>query len=97
SASRCARVSFDKHTDTEPIETTIGRANTLMGNGHFSPFEHVARPFDSIEWESVRIRQDEELARAAMTGEKTVGLDAMNFEGNFRGWVQFRKEIVHEK
>lgn len=69
-ASRCARVSFDKHTDSESIESTILRANRLMTSvpAHLSPFEHVALPARSYR----------------------------HFFGNFRGWVQMRKEIPNE-
>lgn len=80
SASRCARVSFDKHTDDEPISNTIARADKLMNSvpAHLSPFEHVARPADPS--------QDAH-------GDDGVG---MEFYGNFRGWVQMRKEIPNE-
>jgi len=43
SAGRCARVSYDRD-DYETQEQSIKRAQMLMGNGHFSPFEHVATP-----------------------------------------------------
>ena len=76
SASRCARVSYDTQHDNEPLAKTLERAETLKGNGHLSPFEHVARPMGKP------------------------GLGHMRpeyaFVGNFRGWVQFRKEIPHE-
>lgn len=49
SAGRCARVSYDTHENFEPIEKSIERAKILMGNGHFSPFEHVARPAGGSE------------------------------------------------
>ena len=83
SASRCARVSFDKHTDTEPIKKTIERAKILMGNGHFSPFEHVARPMEHGGTDN-QYDPNYELGPARA------------FAGNFRGWVQMRKEIPHE-
>lgn len=44
SAGRCARVSFDTHENDEPTERSFNRAQMLEGNGHLSPFEHVARP-----------------------------------------------------
>lgn len=70
SASRCARVSFDKHTESEEIEATLERARRLMTSvpAHLSPFEHVARPSDASPL----------------------------FCGNFRGWIQMRKEIANE-
>jgi thymidylate synthase ThyX len=82
SASRCARVSFDKHTDTEPIENTIARAEKLMNSvpAHLSPFEHVATPLTPELW--------------AVEGGSNEFFNA--FVGNFRGWLQMRKEIAHE-
>ena len=84
SASRCARVSFDKHTDDEPLAATIDRAQRLRESGHFSPFEHVARPVDD---------------HGAAGGVPDYGMwnvEWTDFVGNFRGWVQMRKEIPHE-
>lgn len=83
SASRCARVSFDRYDD-EPYEATIKRAEMLMGNGHFSPFEHVARPIDP----------DNDLGKYGYMSELYPGDD--HFAGNFRGWIQMRKEIPNE-
>ena len=74
SASRCARVSYDRQHDEEDFEVTITRANRLRDSGHLSPFEHVARPMVN---DGTHHPEDE-------------------FEGNFRGWVQMRKEIPYE-
>jgi hypothetical protein len=49
SASRCARVSFDKHTDEEPLQATLDRAERLATSGHWSPFEHQATPAASAD------------------------------------------------
>lgn len=43
SASRCARVSYDRHHDDEPIDTTLQRASGLITNFHLSPLGHPAR------------------------------------------------------
>lgn len=77
SAGRVARVSYDTHDNFETRQKSYERAEILMGNGHFSPFEHVARPM----------------------GEPSLGhlRPEYAFMGNFRGWVQFRKEIPHEE
>jgi hypothetical protein len=98
SASRCARVSFDKHLDEEPRENTLARADKLFRSvpAHLSPAEHVARPFTEVEYAIMRSRQSEEERRARNVGEEPVGLDEMEFVGNFRGWVQYRKEIPNE-
>jgi hypothetical protein len=42
SAGRCARVSFDTHHKFEPQETSIGRAEGLTNDAHWSPTEHQA-------------------------------------------------------
>lgn len=44
SAGRCARVSFDKHGEYEPIADSHARARKLKESGHLSPFEHPATP-----------------------------------------------------
>lgn len=44
SAGRCARVSYDKHSLSEPIASSLSRAEILMKNGHWSPVEHIATP-----------------------------------------------------
>jgi thymidylate synthase ThyX len=83
SASRCARVSFDKHTEFETINNTLERAQRLIDSGHLSPFEHVARPME---------RED----TGKVIGECSVAIAHLDFCGNFRGWVQMRKEIANE-
>lgn len=44
SASRCARVSYDKQHDSEDAAKSLVRHDRLMSSGHLSPFEHVATP-----------------------------------------------------
>lgn len=44
SAARCAQVSYDKHNSARDVEKDLTRARMLWGNGHWSPFEHVATP-----------------------------------------------------
>ena len=44
SARRCARVSYDQHTEEESLKRSYGKAVELRDAGHLSPFEHVARP-----------------------------------------------------
>jgi thymidylate synthase ThyX len=44
SAGRCARVSFDRQGETEPVEDSLARAERLADSGHLSPFEHPATP-----------------------------------------------------
>jgi len=98
SAGRCARVSYDTHENFETHDASIGRAEILMGNGHWSPFEHVARPWTYDEAEQRAQVKDTYIAECQMQGVLFYPhkLDQFNFEGNFRGWKQMRKEIPHE-
>lgn len=43
STGRCARVSYLTHHGTRDISADIGLHNDLLGNGHWSPFEHPAQ------------------------------------------------------
>ena len=62
SVARCARVSYARHDGkVSMIEEDIKLHDRLLKGGHFSPFEHIARPsngrcanFDG--WESYRHR-----------------------------------------
>jgi thymidylate synthase ThyX len=42
SASRCARSSYERQHDEEPLTRTIERADSLAKSGHLSPWEHPA-------------------------------------------------------
>jgi thymidylate synthase ThyX len=73
SSGRCARSSYLMHnTGKRDIGKDIGLHDSLLGNGHMSPFEHVARPMTDAEYA------------------------ASPYQGNFRGWHQYRKDIPHE-
>ena len=62
SVARCARVSYARHDGKESdVQADIKLHNRLLESGHFSPFEHIARPalgrcanFDG--WRSYRNR-----------------------------------------
>lgn len=43
SAGRCARVSFETHTQWEDPAASLERASRLSRMGHWSPFEHPAQ------------------------------------------------------
>jgi thymidylate synthase ThyX len=79
---RCARVSYLTHDGKREPLADMELADSLLKNGHWSPFEHVARPMTAQEKQWWRVKRDE-------------GQD-MPFCGNFRGWVQMRKEIPGE-
>lgn len=44
SAARCARVSYLNHEGQLDLQKDLGLADRLVTEGHWSPFEHVARP-----------------------------------------------------
>lgn len=98
SASRCARVSFDKHTDTEPREDTHAREKRLEGNGHVSPLEHPARPFTDSEWDLVRAAQGAiDLVPFRVDKEiREIMHRQLEYVGNLNGWVQLRKLVRGE-
>lgn len=54
SVARCAAVSYDRHLDRD-VDKEMTRYDLLAGNGHFSPFEHAARPNgDGATWANFR-------------------------------------------
>lgn len=46
SVGRCARVSYLTHDGKRDPQADIDLHDSLLKNGHLSPFEHVARPLD---------------------------------------------------
>lgn len=107
---RLAKISFDNLNKPEDIEISIAKTGELVSFGHFSPTEHVARPMsfedlmDGSPVQSKILVPASEISRAIHSG---MGNDpdmsfvecvntAQCWAGNFRGWVQFRKEISGE-
>lgn len=86
SVARCARVSYLTHDGMRDPAKDVELHDSLLANGHMSPFEHAARPLNRT-WE------DSEL----LNGTHPTEIDCANtFVGNFRGWVQYRKTIAGE-
>lgn len=85
SAGRCARVSFDTHENFEQSNVSYQRAEKLMTSGHFSPFEHPARP---------ATRSD--VHQLGFDGNDPYQTADNHFFANFRGWVQLRGTIPNE-
>lgn len=62
SVARCARVSYARHDGKEnDTSVDVELHNRLLKGGHFSPFEHVARPCEGRHanfngWQSYRNR-----------------------------------------
>lgn len=105
SAGRCARVSYDKHRESEPWDASVARAKKLLSGGHMSPFECVARPLTDLD---LNIERGSLLKKVLIPGDLAYEA-AMNPHtgwsdedlsriqcGNFNGWVQLRKTIPNE-
>lgn len=85
SAARCARVSYLRH-DTfrdsyEGVRDDYALAKRLASAGHYSPFEHVARP----------LPHDQRKLLSKLLPSGSEDGDAFNISGNYRGWIQLRK------
>lgn len=99
---RLARVSFDKHTDSEEFSISLHKAGELKMSRHYSPFEHIARP---MEIEDIKDPQNgimvptvlvwELLNGDADPTEHPVPLSEM-WSGNLRGFIQYRKLIEEQ-
>ena len=88
---RCAAVSYERHLVTGAEEKDAARYDTLLSNGHMSPFEHACRPMDPTELDL--FAQPEcvwDGSRFLRTGK------VRHFLGNVEGWVQQRKMIPGE-
>lgn len=86
SAARCARVSYLTHDGKRDLSEDLKLYDRLVGPGHMSPLEHPARPMTEEEIECLR------------SVGSVLGKDPRDvpFVGNFKGWVQHRKEIPYE-
>jgi thymidylate synthase ThyX len=82
SVGRCARVSYLTHDGVRDPRADVELCERLLASGHMSPFEHVARPMTFEDLSS-----DEKAREVSLRGK---------FRGNFRGWVQYRKQIPNE-
>lgn len=97
SAARCARVSYLTHDGKRDPLADEALANFLMGNGHLSPFEHVARPFGRAEWTIINelretmARFDHDTHPFGQYLRKQI-----EYRGNLRGWWFLRADIPNE-
>jgi thymidylate synthase ThyX len=100
SAGRCARVSYLTHDGRRDLSADVKLHDMLVGAGHMSPLEHMARPFSPDEWEDVVLMQELLRARATARGDNPVLVQARlrqtEYLGNLRGWVQYRKLVPGE-
>ena len=93
--ARCARVSYLNFEGKDDYESDIKLYDILKASGHYSPFEHCARAMSTHEFQNniqgkIELEHDEK-------GEDIVSLyidsSSYGWSGNFRGFVQLRKEI----
>lgn len=100
STARCARVSYLTHAGQRDLVQDLALYYRLVGSGHMSPCEHPARPMTGAELLLIRNVQDkaERLAKTILgTSAPRWLTEQMEFAGNFRGWVQHRKELPYEE
>lgn len=86
SVGRCARISYLNHNGVRDVAEDIALHDRMMEHGHMSPYEHVARP----------MREKELQCGDAVWQPNTGWKQLAPFNGNFKGWVQYRKEIQGE-
>lgn len=108
SVGRCARVSYLTHDGKRDIQKDIELFRRLAESGHWSPFEHVARPFSQNQviqigglLEYFYLQNLELVSEGEMTHEElqeeTKNLEnKLWFNGNLRGWNQVRKLFPQE-
>lgn len=93
SVGRCARVSYLTHYGVRDPQADINLCDGLLSDFHLSPFEHVARPMTELEAQTIYATKSAE-KKARKSGQD---LSSLSFAGNFCGWIQMRKEILHEE
>lgn len=100
SARRVARVSYDKHTDAEPLPISLEKGVQLENSHHYSPMEHQVRPLTHLDLKSPTVSH---LLHAPMdlfrdhrtVVHKNLPLNRI-WAGNLRGVLQFRKLLPYE-
>ena len=88
--ARCARVSYLNFEGKDDYEADIKLYDILKSSGHYSPFEHCARAMtedEMLQW--IRfVPQRKNGKNLKYLHERQEG-----WSGNFRGFVQLRKDI----
>ena len=101
---RLARVSFDKHTDSEEFSISIGKGGELIASRHYSPFEHMARPVTRSDMEDPDLRKHlmvtlDDIYQSYFGDSGTWAdddnppIESRVWSGNLRGFIQYRKLI----
>lgn len=101
SGARTAATSYNRQHNRNP-ESEFKRYDDLVTKVHMSPLEHQATPFSGAEAD-IRKQAGEyadSLIAAADPSEFLVPgftlQESIQFQGNFRGWTQHRKQIPFE-
>jgi len=81
--ARCARVSYLNFEGKDDYEADLKLFKVLSESGHYSPFEHVARAMNEIEYEAYTHTYLKD-------GKKVVD---KGWCRNFRGFIQLRNDI----
>ncbi|OYX43475.1 hypothetical protein B7Y94_01390 [Candidatus Saccharibacteria bacterium 32-49-12] len=99
STSRCAAVSYLRQDRKDP-EKDRRRYDKLRQSGHWSPFEHQAKPMSLAEWQA---RQNLILDATARDMLFTIDDDiisdiqqSLEKSANYRGWVSQRRHIERQ-
>lgn len=97
STGRCARTSYLTHHGIRDTSADIGLHDSLKGDGHMSPFEHIARPFSPDEWETTwEIKAEISKTLQLPRHIRDEMIRQADYRGNFRRWHQYRKDIPNE-
>lgn len=97
STGRCARTSYLTHHGIRDTSADIGLHDGLKGDGHMSPFEHIARPFSQDEKETIwEIKAEISKTLQLPRHIRHEMIRQAEYRGNFRGWHQYRKDIPGE-
>lgn len=96
-ARQLARVSFDTHTQYESVDVAVSKSHDLSSSAHFSPFEHIARPLAYIDtFNKMSEIADKIVMPVSCLGDTLRNSMDKMWCGNFRGWIQMRKEFKNE-
>jgi hypothetical protein len=90
--ARCARVSYLNFEGKDDYEADIKLYDRLKDMGHMSPFEHCARAMSEEEYDSHIKGVGEPVFNSESISYQFYSKE-LGWSGNFRGFVQLRKEI----
>lgn len=96
SVGRCARVSYLTHHGVRDPDADVELAKRLMTNGHLSPFEHVARPFNESEWSIVQGLKEYLNRASGISPFANYLSEKIEYQGNLRGWHSARMDIPNQ-